>query len=225
MLGLILDTALDACAAAIARLDADGTVTILAEDTEIIGRGHAERLMDQVGRVLAAASIGYRDLGRIGVTVGPGSFTGIRVGLATARGLRLALRIPVVGLVNLDAAAADAVGAAAGRPILAAWDARRGEVYARLYAPSGTPLADPVAAPAATLAGTLSRPTLVTGSGAPLIAAETSLATVFASTHHAPIAALARLAMQASALGEPPRPLYLRPPDAKPQTQAGVARQ
>jgi tRNA threonylcarbamoyladenosine biosynthesis protein TsaB len=128
MICLALDTALDACSAALLR---DGVV--LAEETRDIGRGHAEVLMAVVETVLDGARLGILDCDRFAVTVGPGSFTGIRVGLAAARGFAVAAGRPVVGVSTLEALAADA--GAAG-PVLAVIDARRDEVYAGLFGPT-----------------------------------------------------------------------------------------
>ena len=76
-------------------------------------RGHAEALMPMLDAVLAEAGAGYRDLTRIAVCTGPGSFTGIRIGIAAARGLALGLGVPAIGITRLEALAA---GAAPGRP-------------------------------------------------------------------------------------------------------------
>lgn len=221
MLILALDTSLDACAVAVATGG-----RIIAERTEVIGRGHAERLMGLIAAVLADAGVGYDAIERIGVTVGPGSFTGIRVGVAAARGLRLALRRPLIGISTLDAAAEAIAATAGGLPILAAWDARRDEVYARFYAADGTPTGEAMAAPAAEVAAMLGgRAHACVGSGAPLVATFAGdAARVVDLRGHAPIAAVARLTARAVEPEAPPLPLYMRPADAKPQVAAGVAR-
>lgn len=221
---LALDTALDASAAAVAAVDAAGRVVTRAERTEMIGKGHAERLLSTIEAVLAEAGLGYGDLGRIGVTVGPGSFTGIRVGLAAARGFGLALGVPVVGVGTLDALAAST---GPGSPLLVALDARRGEVYARLFDAEGRPVGAAFAAPAAVAADLLpAGPVRLAGSGARLVAAEIGdgRATIVSEAPVAPIGAVAALAARLDPVADPPKPLYVRPPDAKPQTAARVAR-
>ncbi|MDP9103805.1 MAG: tRNA (adenosine(37)-N6)-threonylcarbamoyltransferase complex dimerization subunit type 1 TsaB, partial [Pseudomonadota bacterium] len=98
MIVLALDTALAAATAVVAR---DGVV--LAARCQPMGRGHQEAIAKLTEAAMAEAAIAFRDLGRIGVTVGPGSFTGLRVGLAFAKGLALAWKTPVVGIGSLEA--------------------------------------------------------------------------------------------------------------------------
>lgn len=211
---LAVDTAGARCSAAV--VDPGGRV--LARRDPEIGRGHAERLMDVIAEVLAEAGLAYADLGRIAVSVGPGSFTGLRVGVAAARGLALALDVPAVGVSTLDALAEPhrAIG-----PVLAAIDARRGEVYAALYGPGGEALREPAAVAVAGLPAFLhgyERPRVFVGSAA-LLAVEalgTGDAAVLNSEGHVDAAAIARLALARPA-GPAPRPLYLRGADAKPQ--------
>src|ERR1700733_15733903 len=87
MLILAIDTALDACAAGV--LDTDAA-RLIAQESQPMRRGHAEALMPLIGRVIRQAGIAFAALDRIAVTTGPGSFTGLRVGLSASRGLRLA---------------------------------------------------------------------------------------------------------------------------------------
>ncbi|RYG13304.1 MAG: tRNA (adenosine(37)-N6)-threonylcarbamoyltransferase complex dimerization subunit type 1 TsaB, partial [Caulobacteraceae bacterium] len=123
---LVIDTALGACTAAVFQ---DGRP--LAVRFEPMTKGHQERLGGLVRDVMAEAGDGFDSLDRIGVTVGPGSFTGLRVGLAFAQGLGAALDRPVVGISALDALAASLEEATG--PVAALIDARRGQVYARLF--------------------------------------------------------------------------------------------
>ena len=92
MLILAIDTALDACAAAVLDTEAG---KLIAQESQGMKRGHAEALMPLVGRVIARSGIGFADLDLIAVTTGPGSFTGLRVGLSAARGIALAATKPV----------------------------------------------------------------------------------------------------------------------------------
>src|SRR6202040_1588458 len=94
---LALDTALDACAAAV--LDTERR-DLPASETQPMSRGHAEALMPMVARVMDAARLEFSDIDRIAVTIGPGSFTGVRVGIAAARGIALAARKTAIGLTQ-----------------------------------------------------------------------------------------------------------------------------
>src|SRR5690606_31806688 len=132
---LSLDTALGACSAAVVACSADDT-RVLARAFELRARGHAEALAPMIADVMAAAGLDFGDLDRLAVTVGPGSFTGLRVGIATARGLALATGLPVVGITTLEAIAANVTeqeSATRGRRVVAVIDARRDEVYVEMF--------------------------------------------------------------------------------------------
>lgn len=217
---LVIDTALDACTVGVF----DGEQP-LAVHQEIMARGHQERLA-MMTRDVAAQTGGLAGVDRIGVTVGPGSFTGLRVGLAFAQGLGAALDRPVVGVSTLDVLAEGV--SAESRPVAALIDARRGQVYARFWrngARLGPP--EPLAVETAveriaSLAAETGAAVLV-GSGAALVreglqAAGVRLQTVAEAVPQP--AALARLTASADPARNPPRPLYLRGPDATPPTRA-----
>lgn len=209
MITLALDTCLSACSAAVLR---DGEV--LSRQVEVMTRGHQERLADLVSEALEDAGISFGDLDRIAVTVGPGSFTGLRVGLAFAKGLGSALGLPVVGIGTLEA-----VGAPfAGTPGLIAvvLEARRGQVYFQAFE-RGQPLTAPAGLDidaAGALLIELSKTAVVTlvGSGTGHVSGLTPQAKVYPVDLVDP-AFVARLA--AARTPTPPRPLYLRAPDAK----------
>jgi tRNA threonylcarbamoyladenosine biosynthesis protein TsaB len=129
MIVLALDTAASVCAAC---LFDTHTSTVLGRASEDIGRGHAERLMAVIDDALSQSGLDLSDVGRIAVTTGPGSFTGVRVGLSAARGLALALDVPCIGVTTLEAIA-HAHHGDGDRPLLVVLDARRGEVYAQLF--------------------------------------------------------------------------------------------
>jgi tRNA threonylcarbamoyl adenosine modification protein YeaZ len=224
MLILALDTASHLCSAAVFDTEA---ARVIGACTEDIGRGHAERMMAVIDAALEEAGAGFADLGRIGVTVGPGSFTGIRVGVATARGLALALNVPAVPVTTLAAIAAAAdPEKAGGRPVMALIDARRGEVYAQLFAAPGEPLDEPQAVtPAAAAKLAEARGAALIGSGAPLVAELlVDSLPILGTAAAASITDVARLAARAPE-GRPPAPLYLRSPDAKVQAGFALARQ
>src|SRR5262249_10275731 len=105
--------------------------------------GHAEALMPLIARVMDAAGTSFADLGRIAVTTGPGSFTGLRVGLSAARGIALAASKPVVGVTTLTAYAAPAVSSNAEHPVVSAIDARHDHVYFQVVSGDGSALVRP----------------------------------------------------------------------------------
>ena len=222
MIVLALDTAGVDCAAAV--YDSGGD-RLLGDITETIGKGHAEHLIALIDRVLAKAGLTLDQIERIAVTVGPGSFTGIRVGVAAARGFALALGIPAVGVTTLAVIAAVHRPQAAGRPILVAMDAKRGEVYLQTFGADGLPVNEPQAMlieDAQALAAEFDG--LLAGSAVPLLRAEAGTTPVDTIANVFPIADVARLGA-AMEVGDKPKPLYLRGPDAKPQLGFAVARQ
>ena len=227
MILLAVDTALDACAAAVATLR-DGAVEVVAE-TEVIGRGHAECLMRVVETVLDRAGVGHGALDGYAVSIGPGSFTGIRVGVAAVRGFALASGRPAVAVTSLEALAAEGRGLAPGRAILAALDARKDEVYAQGFAADGAPLGAAFVAPAGVAAARAAEIGAgLVGSGAALVGAIDPALAIVAATPFPAIDTIARLAVprlcEAVAGRDLPSPLYVRPPDAKPQGAARLAR-
>ena len=224
MITLAIDTSAHLCAAALHDSESN---SILTENSEDIGRGHAERLMDTIAQVMAEAGTGYSDLGRIAVCVGPGSFTGLRVGLAAARGMALGLGVPAVGVSVLDAMklAADEAGSHdPASPLLVVLDARRGEVYAQFFGCGESLPQAPFVATCEELDAMIARNVSIAlcGSGADRLVEVTGRdLPVLHRLAAAPIACFARLGAAAEATGIRPEPLYLRAPDAKPQ--AGFA--
>ncbi len=219
---LAIDTALEACSVGVAT---SGDEPVLL--SEIIGRGHAERLFGMIETAMAEAGLAYGDLDRIAVTAGPGSFTGLRVGIAAARGLALVTGCPVVGVGTLAVIAAAARATAGPVSVLATLDARRGEVYAQLFDASGEAVGDPQAGAPDRFAPLAGPETRIAGSGAALVAAEAGAgaSTRIVAIASAPdIAALVALGLAAPPPHDSPRPLYIRAPDAKPQSAAAIAR-
>lgn len=183
-----------------------------------LGKGHAEHLMSVIAEALGRSGATYADLDRIAVSVGPGSFTGVRVGVSAARGLALALKIPAVGVTTLEALATETAIKFAGRTVLAALDAGRGEIHAALYddkmqlrfGPAVTTLeeiTEMAVSSQAVLSGTAAG--LVTGTAGNSF----DLGPLGAT---ADIATYARLGATKEP-GEKPAPVYLREADAKPQ--------
>lgn len=216
---LVIDTALGLCTAGVFEV-ADGRATALGLRSETMAKGHQERLGGMV-RDAAADAGGFGEVERIGVTVGPGSFTGLRVGLAFAQGLGAALGVPVIGVSTLDGLAeSERPGRADAGDVAALIDARRGQVYARLWR------AGAAKGPAEALAIEAARERVraldagvrLVGSGAALVAGEGFGGAAIDRPGPSP-EALARLTAAADPAANPPRPLYLRAPDATPPSR------
>jgi tRNA threonylcarbamoyladenosine biosynthesis protein TsaB len=229
---LAFDTCLGALSVAIGRTDTAGQL-VVTEAYEEIATGHAERLMPMVQAAMAEAGLGFADLTRIAVTLGPGTFTGVRTGIAAARAFRLAAGVEVVGATSLAVMAhrifEAQFAAGEGRPLLIAVDARRGGLYVQLFGAGALdPLTEPqelAPAAAADLCG--DRPLRAAGSGARAVAeaaAGRGRQIELVSEHLEPHAGdLAALAPRLAPLRDV-SPLYIRPPDAKPQADKRLAR-
>ena len=212
MILLALDTALEACSVAVLAGD-----EVRSAMSEPMARGHQERLAPMVAQAMAEAALPFSALERVAVTVGPGSFTGLRVGLAFAKAMSLALDIACTGVGTLEALAASGPETGQAPLAIAALDARRGHVYLQAFA-HGAPLFDAcnvsieeARARLAALGADASTP--MAGSGAALLLDH-------AAEAHRPfveidVTALARLAARRPAPERRPKPLYLRAPDAK----------
>jgi tRNA threonylcarbamoyladenosine biosynthesis protein TsaB len=178
-------------------------------------------LLGEVEKAAAAAG-GWEAVGQVAVGLGPGSFTGLRIGIATARALGASLGLPVAGACTLDALGRGIREGGGERPALAVLDARRGEVFAALYSLGGERLWEPMALPPAALAeraAGLPEPPLAAGSGAvrfrdELVGRGVEVPDDADPLHRVAarhICALAAVAGDA----DPPAPIYLRPPDAE----------
>jgi tRNA threonylcarbamoyladenosine biosynthesis protein TsaB len=214
MIVLALDTALEACSVALGRGE-----RLLAHRYAECGKAHAEILMPMIEAVLGDSQLDVSAIERIGVTVGPGSFTGLRTGLAAARGLALALGRPAVGVTTCAVLAA---GAPQGEPIAAAIEARRGEIYFAAFDGKG--------------GEALSARALALGEGVKLLSERGGTWRIVGSGSQALAHALAAAGVDAEVIANvvwpdaanmlglithavpeesPPRPLYLRAVDAK----------
>src|SRR5262245_9840294 len=223
---LAIDTALEACSAAVLDSDRGG---IIASETLTMARGHAEAIMPLIARVMDLADIEFAALDRVAVTTGPGSFTGLRVGISATRGIALAAGKPAVGLSTLAGFAAPLIAEDDSTHVVAAIDARHDHVYLQVFGAGGRTLVAPrIATVRDAVRAAMTGPARLIGSGAKLVAAAwPKAADQPLSVEHrgAPdIGWVARLGAAAANGYGPPRPLYLRAPDAQPQDAARLPR-
>lgn len=212
---LSLDTTMSACSAAVVDT---GRALPLAGAFQAMERGHAEALAPMVAAVMHHSGLGFSQIDRIAVTTGPGTFTGVRIGLSFARGLGVALGIPVIGIDSLSAIAANEIS---GGALLVVCDARNDEVYAASFDPARKLTASPRITTLGGAAKDVPANTLVIGTAARAVLAASGRSDLGASSAgDVPVAAqFAHLAAHAVPAGMP-APLYLRAPDAKPQAAA-----
>lgn len=214
---LAVDTALGACSAAVL----DGNA-VLAHRLEVMDRGHAETLAPMVQALMQDAATSFADLQRLAVTTGPGTFTGQRVGIAFMRGLRLALKIPLVGITTLEAMAAPALHDTGADIAAVLHDAKRNEVYGGIYADDRTLLA-PALLRLEEALGQIRRH--ARGKRVSLAGTAAAMANERLRADEVSISLtgivypdaiwVARLARQAPEPSVAPHPLYLRAPDAR----------
>lgn len=206
---LVIDTSGPECAAGI--YDAGNTV-LVASKSETLGKGHAERLIAMIDEVLAEASLTLTDMTRIGVTVGPGSFTGIRVGVAAARGFALSLGIPAIGVTTLQVVAEEVLEIDPPAPVVAAIDAGREEIFAQAFLPGGVLLTEPAAYDYAAVRVMIGRfGAIAVGSGMDAMAGRAHGPDLY------PLDRIGRIAAR-SPDDARPSPVYIRGAGAKPQS-------
>ena len=223
---LAIDTSRGACSAAVY----DGALRYtFARESEPMSRGHSEALAPMVERVLKATEGGAASLNKIAVAVGPGSFTGLRIGVAMARAMALTLGIPVVGVSTLIAYCGPMLDDPKPGVIAAVVDAGHGHVYFHLidskakqiFSPRVVSLRDAVRA----IGGS---PARIVGDAAGLLAEEARRAGVdvdaSAAAPYPDIVAIARIGLAADPAQWPARPLYVKAPDAAPARDDTVAR-
>jgi tRNA threonylcarbamoyladenosine biosynthesis protein TsaB len=222
---LAIDTALAACSAAV--LDTEYGGIVASESLPMI-RGHAEALMPLLQRVMDKAGLTFPDIDRVAVTTGPGSFTGLRVGIAAARGISLAADKPAVGLSTLSVYAAPHIAADDRFPVVAAIDARHAQVYLQIFSPGGRTLTAPRLAPLhEAVHAAAAAPSCIVGSAAQAVAAALSEADAPAAVDARAAPDIAWVARMGAVVPEDQsalKPQYLRAPDAQPQHAAQLPR-
>jgi len=213
---LAMDSATTGCSVCIWR---DGEV--LSIEHKAMARGQAQELMPMVDKALASGHVEPTDLNAVAVTRGPGAVTGLRIGLATARGFALALDIPCVGVTTLETIAA-AVKDNEDRSVLVCVESKREDIYVQLFTNDLAPVTEPLACGAdalkalfeagarVMLAGDAAERALEMLSGADI---DATLSTTAPLPDAAVIAEIA--ALRVGDVVGAPEPLYLRPPDAK----------
>lgn len=221
---LAFDTCLGALSVAVRWRDGSGAWR-LREAFELRSSGHAERLFPMIAEVMDGAGLAFAAIGRIAVTLGPGTFTGVRVGISAARALALATGKPVAGITSLAAMAHRAeelLGEqVAGRQLAVAVDARRGMLYVQSFAAGASETSEALLLTPEEAAFRIGREAaVVVGSGASAVAAavrsgggEAQACLPDLLPHARTLAVVASKLAPTSAV----KPLYLRLPDAKPQ--------
>jgi tRNA threonylcarbamoyladenosine biosynthesis protein TsaB len=221
---LAIDTAANLCAASVFDAGSGSEVARAVRDS---GKGHAEILMDVIQESLDAANTQFAGIGAVAVSVGPGSFTGVRVGVSVARGLALALKIPAGGVTTLEALAFEARASFGDKRVLAAIDGGRDGIYAGVYDGFGKIVYAPLVAQLDKVAElAMDGVTVLAGSAARRVAERVpSQSFLFGrELPTADIATYARVALARGFTGERPHPLYLRAPDARPQAHLSLPR-
>lgn len=226
MLILAIDTSLEA--AGVCLFDS-ASLTELAVEHRRLPRGHDEILLSLAQKVMSVREKGFAELDRIAVTVGPGSFTGLRIGVAAARAFGLVTGASVVGVSTLAAFAAPSLASGREGAVLSAVDARHGRVFAQVFAADGRVLVPArlmSVADALRQAGTGSL--RLVGSGAPLLAIEAwrqgRQADPEGDLTSPPLDYVARLGALADPATAPPRPLYLKPAEVTPSAPLASGR-
>ncbi len=222
---LSIDTSCGAASAAIV----DGlSRQPLARRSAPMAQGHAEALGPIVEGLMREVDGGIGSITSIAVTVGPGSFTGIRIGLAMARAMALTLEIPIVGVSTLVAFAAPLLDQPPLGVIVSAIDAKHGSVYLQAFESSGRPLFAPRVASLRDAVRAIGRGAArMAGDGAQALAIEAQRAGLVCDVSAAAfpdIVAVARIGLASNAADCPPSPLYVKPPDAKPANADAIAR-
>ncbi len=223
---IAIDTALEACSVAVLDASRGG---IVASESLAMTRGHAEALMPLVARVMDLAEVEFAELDRIAVTTGPGSFTGLRVGIAAARGIALAAGKPAIGLSTLAGFAAPLIAEDDSTHVVAVVDARHDNVYLQIFGSGGRTLVAPrLASLREALRAAMTGRVRIVGTGAKLLARDWSKAAeppLLVEQRGAPdIDWIARLGAAVADGFGPPKPLYLRAPDAQPQDASRLPR-
>ena len=223
---LAIDSALGACSAAV------WDQTVMSGQQKIMSRGHVEELLPMVQAVVTESGLEFAQLELIAVSIGPGSFTGLRAGLAAARGLGLALNIPVHGVTTLEAVAAAAVrlpSTASSDAILVALETKRADIYVQTFDGLGVAMSEPLAQLPLAATDLLSANTSLCGDAADRVRAELSVERrdtikCLPDIERPGAGDIAEIAAGRMREPVPAEPLYIHPPAAKIPEFAGRLR-
>ncbi|ABM45248.1 tRNA threonylcarbamoyl adenosine modification protein YeaZ [Bartonella bacilliformis str. Heidi Mejia] len=228
---LTIDTAFTHCTVALIH-----HTSVVARISERMNKNHAEKLIEQIAQIIHNANITLNQINRIAVNIGPGSFTGVRVGVSTAKALALALEIPAIGISSLEALAAQALQQAPNEDTLSAVaviiEAGRGIFYHQNFNKDLTALSEPSLKTLEHIIADLPPQTILTGSATNTVAlhiqnqndkTNTVIISDQVACETADIAIYAHLASNKQPQASP-RPLYLRDADAKQQTNFALPR-
>jgi tRNA threonylcarbamoyl adenosine modification protein YeaZ len=211
-----VETAQSACSVAVRTAG-----RLVASRSAATGQTQAERLLPMIAEALADAHLVYGDIHLLAVGVGPGLFTGVRVGLAAVRGLRLVLRVPAIGVSTLHAVAASALASSRGATMYVVNDARNDEVYAQPFTADAAPLGEASLMTLEAAAAACPSGAVLLGTAAALVAAHVRPTPRTLSGYGMADAAIVAALAEARALSAgfddpgPPRPLYVRKPHAR----------
>lgn len=223
MIVLAFDTALAACSVGVWQDE-----RIVAAESALMPQGHAEALMPMIERVMAAAGLVYHALDRIAVTVGPGSFTGLRVGIATARGLAMAAQKPAIGVTTTQALATAALAAGGlgnARRILSIVDSKRDDVFVQAFTLAAKPESDILNLGYDALRETFPGPLIMVGDAAVRALkhlsddARISSAPAMCAVEH-----IASIGSRSEIDPRGPLPVYVRAPDVTLRPDGGILR-
>jgi tRNA threonylcarbamoyladenosine biosynthesis protein TsaB len=223
---LAIDTS---CGAASAAVYDDVARELFAQETIAMAQGHAEALGPMVERVMSPVQGGFATIGRVAACIGPGSFTGIRIGLAMARAIALTIDAPVIGVTTFVAFAGPLLVEPKPGVIATAIDAKHGQVYFQLFESTGRPILAPMIATLREVVRVIgSGPARLAGNAAAMVAEEAERAGLLFDASEASaypdVLSIARVGLAADPEAFPARPLYVKPPDAHPSPGDAIAR-
>jgi tRNA threonylcarbamoyl adenosine modification protein YeaZ len=223
---LAIDTS---CGAASAAVYDDVMREMLAQETIAMAQGHAEALGPMVQRVMGQVEGGFSTIGRVAACIGPGSFTGIRIGLAMARAIALTIEAPTIGVTTFVAFAGPLLAEPKPGVIATAIDAKHGQVYFQLFEATGRPILAPMIASLREVVRVIGAgPARLAGNAAAMVAEEAERAGLVFDASQASvypdIVSIARVGLAADPEAFPARPLYVKAPDAHPSPGDAIAR-
>lgn len=219
MITLSIDTASHNCAVALVE-----DSKVLARISETIGKGHAERLIGQISTVMDRANKSLKQIDRIAVNIGPGSFTGVRIGVATARALALALEKPAIGVSSLEAIGFETLKMFPNNNVIAVIDAGRGLVYRQDFTSGCTPIGSAELQDSADFSIANNDNVILAGPFALNLGEKIGLSKDRIHSFDAPDVVTYAILSETKTTDCAAKPLYLRDADAKPQSAQPLIR-